>query len=109
MRWCVCRLLALPARRFTVCAAPSSPLSAPTQACGSGGTTAGIALGNHLGGLGLRVHAYGVCDDPPYFYRFCDGLLEGMGATPDVVGADSEGMFRCACGGEAPVAAGAVA
>ncbi|EFN58625.1 hypothetical protein CHLNCDRAFT_34235 [Chlorella variabilis] len=64
------------------------------MACGSGGTTAGIALGNHLGGLGLRVHAYGVCDDPDYFHTFCDGLLEGLGATRDVVGADSAGMFR---------------
>ncbi|KAL4457486.1 hypothetical protein ABPG75_012351 [Micractinium tetrahymenae] len=64
------------------------------MACGSGGTTAGIALGNHLSGLGLRVHAYGVCDDPAYFYEFCDGLLAGLGATPDVVGADSAAMFR---------------
>ena len=41
---------------------PSRTLSLPApsaQACGSGGTTAGIALGNHLSGLGLRVHAYG--------------------------------------------------
>lgn len=64
------------------------------QACGSGGTTAGIALGNHLSGLGLRVHAYGVCDDPAYFYGFCDGLLAGLGATPEVVGSNAAGMFR---------------
>ncbi|PSC68993.1 pyridoxal phosphate [Micractinium conductrix] len=64
------------------------------MACGSGGTTAGIALGNHLSGLGLRVHAYGVCDDEPYFYEFVDGLLAGMGAGREVVGADAAGMFR---------------
>ncbi|KAI3436499.1 hypothetical protein D9Q98_005916 [Chlorella vulgaris] len=64
------------------------------MACGSGGTTAGIALGNRLAGLGLRVHAYGVCDDPAYFHAFSDGLLEGLGATPAVVGADSAGLFR---------------
>lgn len=64
------------------------------MACGSGGTTAGIALGNHLSGLGLRVHAYGVCDDEAYFYEFADGLMAGVGATPDVVGAGAEGMFR---------------
>lgn len=29
------------------------------QACGSGGTTAGLALGNHLAGYGAKVHAYG--------------------------------------------------
>jgi hypothetical protein len=74
---------------------PPSARSAATQACGSGGTTAGIALGCHLSGLGLRVHAYGVCDDPNYFYDFCDGLLEGMGATPAAVGASAADMFRC--------------
>ena len=46
----------------------------PGQACGSGGTTAGLALGNHLSGYGARVRAYGVCDDPDYFYRVIDGL-----------------------------------
>ena len=64
------------------------------QACGSGGTTAGIALGNHLSGAGLRVHSYGVCDDPAYFYSYCDGLLEGLGATPAAVRTDAAGMFR---------------
>lgn len=29
------------------------------MACGSGGTTAGVALGNHLSGYGARVRAYG--------------------------------------------------
>ena len=64
------------------------------QACGSGGTSAGLALGVHLAGLGLRVHAFGVCDDETYFYDFSDQLLEGMGATPDVVGADARQLFR---------------
>lgn len=31
-------------------------------ACGSGGTTAGVALGNSLSGMGARVHGFGVCD-----------------------------------------------
>lgn len=77
----------------------ASPAWLAPQACGSGGTTAGIALGNHLSGLGLRVHAYGVCDDPAYFYEFCDGLLAGLGATADVVVADSACMFRWVGGG----------
>lgn len=64
------------------------------MACGSGGTTAGIALGNHLSGLGLRVHAYGVCDTPEYFYSFVDGLLEGLGAGRAAVGAAAADMFR---------------
>lgn len=42
---------------------PPPCMPAAAQACGSGGTTAGIALGCHLSGLGLRVHAYTVCDD----------------------------------------------
>ncbi|GBF88670.1 D-cysteine desulfhydrase, mitochondrial [Raphidocelis subcapitata] len=51
------------------------------MACGSGGTTAGLALGNHLSGYGARVHAYGVCDDPDYFYDYVDGLYAGLGWT----------------------------
>jgi 1-aminocyclopropane-1-carboxylate deaminase/D-cysteine desulfhydrase-like pyridoxal-dependent ACC family enzyme len=63
------------------------------MACGSGGTTAGLALGNRLSGFGARVHAYGVCDDPEYFYGFIDGILEGMGAGLEVVGAGAREML----------------
>lgn len=56
------------------------------QACGSGGTTAGLALGSRLSGMGARVWAYGVCDDPEYFYSFIQGLLDEAGASQDVVG-----------------------
>ena len=57
------------------------------QACGSGGTTAGIGLGCHLAGLGLRVHAMAVCDDEEYFYNYVR-LLQGMAAcTAWVLGA----------------------
>ena len=34
----------------------------------------------------MRVHAYGVCDDPDYFYDYIDGLYADMGATPALVG-----------------------
>ncbi|KAH7446110.1 hypothetical protein KP509_01G039500 [Ceratopteris richardii] len=51
------------------------------MACGSGGTTAGLALGFHLSPLKARVHGYGVCDDPEYFYDFIQGLLDGMNAN----------------------------
>ena len=60
--------------------------SCSMQACGSGGTTAGLALGNHLSGMGATVHAYGVCDDEEYFYDFIDGLYKLLGATPDRIG-----------------------
>ena len=56
------------------------------QACGSGGTAAGMALGLHLSGLDCRLHAMGVCDDPEYFYTYMDGLLKGMGADKDTTG-----------------------
>lgn len=50
------------------------------QACGSGGTTAGIALGNHLSNYGAKIWAYGVCDDPEYFYSYIDGIFKDLGA-----------------------------
>ena len=56
------------------------------QACGSGGTAAGMALGLHLSGLGCQLHAMGVCDDPDYFYNYMDGLLKGMGANKETTG-----------------------
>lgn len=53
-------------------------------ACGSGGTACGLALGLALAPAlaGARLHAYGVCDDPDYFYDYIDGLLGGLGAEP---------------------------
>jgi D-cysteine desulfhydrase len=48
------------------------------MACGSGGTSAGIALGARLSGMNQRVHAFAVCDDEDYFYSFTDGLITGL-------------------------------
>ena len=45
------------------------------MACGSGATTAGIALGCHLSNNDTKVHAYSVCDSPEYFYNFIDKEL----------------------------------
>lgn len=56
------------------------------QACGSGGTAAGLALGARLSGMDMRVHAFGVCDDEGYFYDFIDQLLDEAGASRDVIG-----------------------
>jgi len=64
------------------------------MACGSGGTTAGLALGVHLSGWGARVHGYGVCDSPNYFYDYIDGLLEGLGADPEALMCKSEHLMR---------------
>lgn len=62
-------------------------------ACGSGGTAAGMALGCHLSGSNLRVHAYGVCDTPDIFYHDIDALFEGMGAMPVLVGGTARDML----------------
>ncbi|CAL5226871.1 g9743 [Coccomyxa viridis] len=63
------------------------------NACGSGGTTAGLALGNALSGMGATIHAYGVCDDEDYFYDFIDGLYRELEATPDRIGKDARAML----------------
>ena len=46
-----------------------------------------MALGLHLTGLGCKLHAMGVCDDPDYFYNYMDVLLKGMGASKETTGA----------------------
>ena len=66
------------------------------QACGSGGTSAGLSLGAFLSGMMTTVHAYAVCDDADYFHEYMDGLFEGLGATPDVIGSRSRDMVRVA-------------
>ena len=66
------------------------------QACGSGGTAAGMALGIQLSGLGCKLHAMGVCDDPQYFYDYIDGLLKGMGVDNDTVGESLKLVIVCA-------------
>jgi D-cysteine desulfhydrase len=63
------------------------------QACGSGATTGGLALANHLSGYGAQVIGYGVCDDEEYFYRFIDGLYQGLGAN--VAAKDVLRMVQC--------------
>lgn len=63
------------------------------MACGSGGTTAGIALGAHLSGLNAKVHAYGVCDSPAYFYEYIDTLYGGLGMADRI---DARNLLRVA-------------
>lgn len=47
-------------------------------ACGSGATTAGLAIGSWLSELKAKVHAFSVCDDPDYFHEYVQGLLDGL-------------------------------
>ncbi|KAK9846172.1 hypothetical protein WJX84_010812 [Apatococcus fuscideae] len=70
------------------------PFTDIAMACGSGGTAAGVALGAHLSSMQARVHAFGVCDDPDYFYSYIDDLFQGLGATKEAVGTDARGMLE---------------
>lgn len=68
-------------------------MHAPVQACGSGATSGGLALGAHLATspttTPVRVVAYTVCDSPAYFYNYIEGLFDGLGATPEACGGAS--------------------
>ncbi|KAL6784351.1 hypothetical protein ACKKBG_A05805 [Auxenochlorella protothecoides x Auxenochlorella symbiontica] len=65
-------------------------------ACGSGSTAAGIALGSHLAGLGVRVHGYAVCDSEDYFYAFIDDLLDQVAPAEARGGAGARDLIRIA-------------
>ena len=58
-----------------------SQISDVVVACGSGETSCGLALANHLSGSTVRVHAVSVCDDQFYLYRHCNRILNEMGVT----------------------------
>lgn len=63
-------------------------------ATGSGSTAAGVALGNRLAGLGLRVHAYTVSDSEDYFYDAIDAILGELWTQG---GADARALLRVRC------------
>lgn len=46
---------------------------------GSGGTTAGLAIANHLTGNKFKVHAICVCDNPAYFHNHVNSMLHELG------------------------------
>ncbi|XP_033116328.1 putative D-cysteine desulfhydrase 1, mitochondrial isoform X2 [Anneissia japonica] len=46
---------------------------------GSGGTAAGVAIGNFLTGSHLRVHAFAVCDTAEYFHSHINQTLTSIG------------------------------
>lgn len=50
------------------------------HACGSGGTTAGMAIGVALFGVRTRVVALAVCDDEAYFTRVIGGIVRDFAA-----------------------------
>ncbi|CAK8697821.1 unnamed protein product [Clavelina lepadiformis] len=50
-------------------------------ACGSGGTIAGLAIGNYLTGEKLKVHGITVCDNKDYFHSHVNEMLDTLGIT----------------------------
>jgi D-cysteine desulfhydrase len=46
------------------------------HACGSGGTTAGVALGAARHGVAKEVRAIAVCDDAPTFERVIHRIID---------------------------------
>lgn len=50
-------------------------------ACGSGGTTAGMALGAAMSGRDLRVVGVNVCDDRDYFVKIVDDICRQFSDT----------------------------
>ncbi|XP_071949704.1 uncharacterized protein [Antedon mediterranea] len=46
---------------------------------GSGGTAAGISIGNYLTGSHLRIHAFAVCDTAAYFHSHINETLDSIG------------------------------
>lgn len=48
-------------------------------ACGSGGSTAGIAIGLRLAGLDVRLHGVLVCDSKEYFYTHIQDTIDALG------------------------------
>ena len=75
--------------------------SVSLQACGSGGTTAGLALGLHLSGSKAKLHSFGVCDDPDYFNSYVQELIDGMGAQGEAKEVCEQPQWLPICGGRA--------
>lgn len=55
-------------------------------ATGSGGTMAGIAIGAKLAGLKSKLHAIGVCDNPDYFYRHLEDVVDDLCISREIFG-----------------------
>lgn len=51
------------------------------HACGSGGTSAGLAIGNAIYDAGIFPVAFAVCDDESYFKDVVGGIVKDFSAT----------------------------
>ncbi|KAI3384824.1 hypothetical protein SNEBB_009077 [Seison nebaliae] len=52
--------------------------------CGSGGTIAGLAIGNHLTGSSLRIHGIAVCDNKRIFLESIKEVVVEMGLGDEI-------------------------
>ncbi|XP_006823418.1 uncharacterized protein LOC100378838 [Saccoglossus kowalevskii] len=55
---------------------------------GSGGTAAGLAIGNYLTGSKLKCHAFAVCDNSTYFHGHVNATLAAAGLSQQVKSED---------------------
>jgi D-cysteine desulfhydrase len=61
------------------------------HACGSGGTTAGLAMGNAIWSAGLFPVSFAVCDDESYFKNVVNGIVtEFVGAFGGLAPGDAK-------------------
>lgn len=54
---------------------------------------AGLALGIALSGSDIRLHSYGVCDSPTYFYKEANEIYRDLGALNLLKGRSGEDLF----------------
>ena len=59
-------------------------------ACGSGGTTAGLAVGMRLSGLAAALHAVNVQHTPDVFYALLEEEAAALGVAPGALGASRD-------------------
>eukprot|EP00190_Bangiopsis_sp_CCMP1999_P004512 CAMPEP_0198734116 /NCGR_PEP_ID=MMETSP1475-20131203/50478_1 /TAXON_ID= ORGANISM="Unidentified sp., Strain CCMP1999" /NCGR_SAMPLE_ID=MMETSP1475 /ASSEMBLY_ACC=CAM_ASM_001111 /LENGTH=362 /DNA_ID=CAMNT_0044497525 /DNA_START=359 /DNA_END=1443 /DNA_ORIENTATION=+ len=55
---------------------------------GSGGTAAGLAIGNYLTGLKVKMHAISVCDNAEYFHGHVNEMIAELGLQNEVKSED---------------------
>ena len=70
------------------------PFTDIVMACGSGGTTAGLAIGNKLAKLGsptrsVNITAYMVCDNENYFQKHIEEAVSELGISWACLGVES--------------------
>ncbi|XP_033127992.1 putative D-cysteine desulfhydrase 1, mitochondrial [Anneissia japonica] len=74
-----CRTTAVAAKQLSQVQGVTDRFDDVILTVGSGGTAAGVAIGNFLTGSHLRVHAFAVCDTAEYFHSHINETLNSIG------------------------------